>query len=76
MKLSSLIYIESGAMLRYLRCKSRLSQRKLATSLGVTRQTVASWESKDSILNLVSLEQMVKLNEIFNLKDEVDLNGV
>ena len=50
--------------LKELRNKSNISQQKLASMLGVSRSTIAMWETKSS---QPDNEMLIKLSEIFGV---------
>lgn len=53
-----------GEQLISLRKLNKFSQKALAKNLGVTRQTIAKWESNESIPDLLTADKLAKLYKI------------
>ena len=65
-----------GENIAILRKRTKLSQEALAEKLGVSRQTVAKWESGESIPDVLHCDSMTELFEV-SLDDLLhsDLSG-
>lgn len=53
-----------AANLRYLRNRSRLSQEEVAERIGVSRQSVAKWESGDSLPDIIKCDALAELYDV------------
>ena len=63
-----------GEKIVKLRKEKSLSQERLASNLGITRQTLSNWESN---ITVPDLNQISKLAKIFNIKvDELIDNNI
>lgn len=64
--------MEFSKSLKNIRKKNNISQEGLAEKLGVSRQTVSSWENDKSYPDIASI---VKISEIFNISLDELLKG-
>lgn len=62
-----------AANLRYLRQKNRLSQEEVAERIGVSRQSVAKWESGDALPDIIKCDALAELYDV-SLNDLVRYN--
>lgn len=62
-----------AANLRYLRQKNRLSQEEVAERIGVSRQSVAKWESGDALPDIIKCDALADLYDV-SLNDLVRYN--
>ena len=53
-----------AANLRYLRQKNRLSQEEVAERIGVSRQSVAKWESGDALPDIIKCDALADLYDV------------
>lgn len=53
-----------AANLRYLRQKNRLSQEEVAERIGVSRQSVAKWESGDALPDIIKCDALAELYDV------------
>ena len=53
-----------AANLRYLRSRQRYSQEEVAEKIGVSRQTVAKWESGESLPDILNCEALADLYDV------------
>ncbi len=53
-----------AANLRYLRQKNRFSQEEVAERIGVSRQSVAKWESGDALPDIIKCDALADLYDV------------
>ena len=53
-----------AANLRYLRQKNRFSQEEVAERIGVSRQSVAKWESGDALPDIIKCDALAELYDV------------
>lgn len=56
-----------------LRKENNLSQEQLVSAIGVSRQVISKWESKQS---LPELENIIALSDYFNVETDYLLKGI
>ena len=56
--------MEISKCIKEARQKNNISQESLAEQLGVSRQTISSWETGKSYPDIVSV---IKMSDIFNI---------
>lgn len=62
---------DSGALVRYIRQQSGLSQASFAPAIGATRSTVSRWEHEHTAITKLDRESLL----LFALRHNIDLSG-
>ena len=73
--------MEIGAKIKYLRCKSGLTQEQLAEKLGLSGQSVSKWENAVAMPDITLLPKLaeefgVSIDELFDLTCEQKLRRI